>query len=184
MQNKLNEEFFKEMLSDVPKGGVVLCVYFASDTGDVDKKFVEDEQRLKSYVDNKNVSFLKATEADFENQVKKSDVIFLRGGDTELLLLKLREYPKLKELLVGKTVAGSSAGAYALSKYYYSKPKDLVREGLGLLPVRTVCHYQSLVHPVSKNINPVGDIKKFDNKLELVVLKDYEYKVFHSEFFD
>lgn len=184
MQNELNEEFFKEMLSDVPKGGLVLCVYFASDTGDVDKKFVEDEHRLRGFANNKDVLFLKASEADFENQVKKSNVIFLRGGDTELLLEKLRKYPELKGLIVGKTVAGSSAGAYALSKYYYSNSKDLVREGLGLLPVRTVCHYQSLVHPVSKNINPVGDINKFDNKLELVVLKDYEYKVFHSEFFD
>jgi len=175
-QNELNEGFFKELAQSVPDGGTILLVYFASDEG-IDK-FEDDKKRISNFVENKEVTFVKATENGFINQVKKADVIYLRGGNTQQLKAQISIHPELHESILGKTVAGSSAGAYVLSKYYYSNSKDEVLEGFGFLPIRVVCHYQSKVHPMSAGIDPLTKIDRFDNGLELVLLRDYEWKVF------
>ena len=175
-QNELNEGFFKELAQSVLDGGTILLVYFASDDG-IDK-FEDDRKRISNFVENKEVTFVKATENDFINQVKNADVIYLRGGNTQQLKAQLSMYPELHEYILGKTVAGSSAGAYVLSKYYYSNSRDEVLEGFGFLPIRVVCHYQSKIHPVSADIDPLTKIDRFDNGLELVLLRDYEWRVF------
>lgn len=174
-QNELNEGFFKELAQSVPDGGTILLVYFASD--DIGK-FEDDKKRISNFVENKEVTFVKATENDFINQVKNADVIYLRGGDTQKLKTQLSIYPELYESILGKTIAGSSAGAYVLSKYYYSNSKEEVFEGFGFLPIRVICHHQSKIHPVSADIDPLTKIDRFDNGLELVLLRDYEWKVF------
>lgn len=55
----------------------------------------------------------------FVEQIKQADVIYLKGGNTNWLHDRLAEIPDLINLLSGKIVAGSSAGALVLSKYYY-----------------------------------------------------------------
>jgi len=162
-QNELNEGFFKELTRSVPDGGTILLVYFASG-GDIDK-FEDDKKRISNFVGNKVVTFVKATENDFISQVKNADVIYLRGGNTQTLKNQLSTYPELHKSILGKTVAGSSAGAYVLSKYYYSNSRDEVLEGFGFLPIRVVCHYQSKIHPVSADIDPLSKIDRFDNGL-------------------
>ncbi len=175
--NKLNEGFFKELALSVPDGGVILLVYFAGDDG-LDKKFEEDKTRISNFLQNKEVSFVRAIEDDFINQLKSADVVYLRGGNTQKLKNQLNTYTGLRESLSGKTVAGSSAGAYVLAKYYYTNSRNEILEGFGFLPIRIVCHYKSDIHPSLANIDPVADINKLDNGLELVLLKDYEWKVF------
>lgn len=181
-RNELNEGFFRELAASIPNKGVVLLVYFASDDG-VDKKFEEDRIRIFKFVENKEVSFVRATENDFIDQVKNADVIYLRGGDTQKLKNQLSIHPELRESISGKTIVGSSAGAYVLAKYYYTNSGNEVLEGFGFLPIRIICHYQSKTRPVSVNIDSFTDIDKFDNSLELVLLRDYEWKVFVAEKF-
>jgi len=81
----------------------------------------------------------------------------------------------LKPLLEGKTVAGSSAGAYALARFGASHDEAEVREGLGLVPIRIVCHYESTELP--PNAESVSLLKNTAPELELVFLKDFEWKV-------
>jgi cyanophycinase-like exopeptidase len=176
-QNEHNEGFFKELASSVPDKGTILLVYFAND-GDFDKKFEEDKIRISSFAENKEINFVRATENDFIAQVKNADLIYLRGGDTQKLKNQLSTYPELRESISEKTIAGSSAGAYVLAKYYYSNSRSNVFEGFGFLPVRVICHYQSKIHPMPANTDPVAVINKFDNSMELVLLRDYEWKVF------
>lgn len=174
--NEHNEGFFNELALSIPDKGSVLLVYFASDDG-IDK-FEDDKKRISSFLENKEVTFVKATENDFINQVKNADVTYLRGGDTQKLRDQLSIYSELRKSIRGKTIVGSSAGAYVLAQYYYTNSRNEVLEGFGFLPIRIICHYQSKIHPVLANTDPVTVINKFDNNLELVLLRDYEWRVF------
>ena len=178
--NESNESFFYEMVKSVPNNGRVLLVYFASDDSKVDNKYIEDCERMKLYEGDKNISFIKATHEDFLVQVEKADVIYLRGGDTQKLQNILAEYQNFSDSIKGKTMAGSSAGAYVLSKYYFTNSLNKVLEGLGCLPVRCICHFESKIHPASDDVDSVSMMEEFDSNLELVLLKDYEWRVFNT----
>ena len=92
------------------------------------------------------------------------------------LLRLLREFPSLEQYIQGKTVAGSSAGAYAIAKYGASHSEDAMREGLGLAPLRVVCHYESSELPPAPGA--VALLQNTATELELVLLRDFEWKVF------
>lgn len=175
--NELNQSYFAEMVRDVPDGGNMLLVYFASDEESVDHKFKKDSRRMHELAPDKKITFTKATEHDFVEQLKAADVIYIRGGDTQKLKTALDSYPEFVGLIQGKTVSGSSAGAYILSKYYFTNSLNRVMEGYGCAPVRVVCHYQSDIHPAPENVDPVAAMEAYDNNLELVLLKDHEWKM-------
>lgn len=116
-----------------------------------------------------------ATEENFLKELKNADAIFFNGGNTHKLISTLQNYPNLKQIIEGKTVAGSSAGAYALATYGSAHSEKTLRKGLGLVPVRIICHYESPKLPPSKE--SLEFIKNTRPDLELVYLKDYEWKV-------
>jgi peptidase E len=74
-----------------------------------------------------------------------------------------------KELFKGKIIAGESAGTYALSSWFHSEKAGGTFEGLGIVPVKTICHYTE---------ERKDFLKDCSNDLEEVVLPDYSYKVF------
>jgi peptidase E len=175
--NELNRGFFCEFVRDVPPGGTVLLVYFASEPGDdINLRFANHRQQISSLVHNKSFNFVVAEETEFVDQLSKADAVYFNGGNTTLLLATLGKYHGVKELLEGKTVAGSSAGAYALAAYGTAHSEEHVREGLGLVPVRVVCHYESVDLPPSET--SLKEITNIATKLELVLLKDCEWRVF------
>ncbi len=105
----------------------------------------------------------------FEDQVKHADAIYFHGGTTSKLLEALKRFPNLASLLAGKTIAGESAGANVMGRYSYSKSADGVLEGLGLLPIKVIPHYSN---DYAVKLDGVGE------DLELVALKEYEFKVY------
>ncbi len=149
--NESNRTFYKEFVSGIPNGGTVLLIYFASRSDDITEVSEEQKMLFSAEAAEKNLSFLVATEEDFLKQIKESDGIYIHGGSTNKLLRVLRTYPDLRPLVEGKTIAGSSAGAYALVKFGASHSEEVVREGLGLVPLRVVCHYESLELPPSSH---------------------------------
>ncbi len=171
--NELNYAFYKECMRDVPQGGTVLIVPFAKED-----YTLEDFKRQVALFEahGKNLNFKVANEKDFLEQIKESNLVYLGGGSTRKLLTALRNYPDLKALWERKTVAGSSAGAYSLVRYGASHSEEVVREGLGLVPVRLVCHYESLDEPPSAL--SVSMLKNTAPELELLFLRDFEWKVF------
>lgn len=113
---------------------------------------------------------------DSLEEVQNADAVYLHGGSTNKLLRLLREFPSLEQYIQGKTVAGSSAGAYAIAKYGASHSEDAMREGLGLAPLRVVCHYESSELPPAPGA--VALLQNTATELELVLLRDFEWKVF------
>lgn len=171
-----NRTFFKEIIKDVPEDGTVLLVCFASRVEDNTDKIKKDINRLREQAGNKKLNFEVATKEDFIEQLKEANAIYIWGGSTEKLMKVLHSYPDLKPLMKGKIIAGSSAGAYALSKLYTSHYYDIALEGLGIVPVRVACHYESSKMPPKPGA--VTAIKEASPELELVLLKDHEWKAF------
>jgi hypothetical protein len=79
----------------------------------------------------------------FVDQIKAADVIYLHGGDTRLLKKLLSQYYNLQQLLEGKIVIGSSAGAQFLSNKYWSCGTRTLGEGSGFTDLNTIVHYNS-----------------------------------------
>jgi len=174
--NELNRAFYTEFARDIPDGATVLLVYFASREDDNSAKFKEDTENIQKHAEGKKFTFLMATEKDLLEQITQAAAVLFHGGSTSKLLRILRTYPDLKPLLESKTVVGSSAGAYALARYGSSHSEEVVREGLGFVPLRVVCHYESPELPPS--MASVEALKNTAPELELVYLKDFEWKVF------
>ena len=143
IKNKFNEKFFKEILLDFKKSTHVLLVLFArpdSEWSALEKR--EKDHLAKSRPDLKLVFETANDKTDIlERQIKYADVIYILGGENEPLQKQLRRVNYLKSLLKGKVVVGSSAGAYAFSKYYYSHEDKGIFEGLGILPIKVLAHY-------------------------------------------
>jgi peptidase E len=178
--NELNRSFYEEITRDVPEGGIILLCYFASKDVDNSGRFKEDSQRLKDQSHGKNLTFVPANESDFIDQLSRACALYIRGGSTPQLMGILNKYPDLKENLKDKTVAGSSAGAYAIGSYsafHDDESGGKVREGLGLLPLRVVCHYESSDLP--PNPEALTSLMETAPELELVRLRDFEWKVFN-----
>lgn len=72
-------------------------------------------------------------------QISSSDIIFLCGG-SELLIKKYLKGIK-SSLFNNKIIIGVSAGANILSSYYYSNDRNRIEKGLGILPIKTICHF-------------------------------------------
>ena len=174
--NEQNRSFFRELVKDVEDGGIVLMVFFASREDDPAGTFVEMKERIAAESGGKELRFVYAMPEEFMTQLEAASAVYLHGGSTNKLLRILRTYPELVSLLDGKTVAGSSAGAYAIAKWGSSHSEDTMREGLGLVPLRVVCHYESLELPPAAGATKL--LTENFPELELVMLKDCEWKVF------
>lgn len=168
--NELNRGFFNEISKGLPEEGSVLVIYFSRQDNEYEKLLEQDKQNILNNANGKKLEIILASKDDFINQIKESNAIYIRGGDTEQLLATLKVYPDFIEAIKNKVVAGSSAGAYVLAKYYYTHSKDMVREGLNILPIRLICHYNN-----SKEL--IDGFNQYSKEFELIILKDYEYKV-------
>ncbi len=176
-ENPSNDAFYREFVRDIPDDGTILVVYFASrEEKEIPEKFKNHKKRIQVQSEGKDFHFVMATQEGFISQIEKSDAICFYGGSTNKLLEILRTYPNLRPLFTGKTIAGSSAGAYALARFGPSHHEEKVREGLGIVPVRIVCHYESSVLP--PNEKAVSMLRNTAPESELVFLKDFEWKIF------
>lgn len=173
-QDSASDPFYKELVKDVPRHGMVLMVYFASRSENNNARIQYDIQKCKEFA-SVDLRVLVATPKTFMDQLAIADAVFLRGGSTEKLLEALRRYPNLKEKMVGKTIAGSSAGAYALSTYFSSHYEDIAQRGLAIVPVRVVTHYGSEKMPPRPGA--VEALKNTAQELELIVLREVEWRV-------
>ena len=168
-----NDNFFQEILKSLPEPVNILCVYFASHKI-WDEKFREDQKRFINNSNQKNLLFVMADQDNdkFTNQINQADVFYLQGGRNEnLLIKKLKEINNLKELLQGKVVIGSSAGAMALCKYSASSDLETIVDGLGILPIKTFVHYPS---ELTEKMNR---LKNHGEDLEIIKLPETEYVI-------
>lgn len=154
----------------------VLLVYFARLPEFWDEKFVEDEVNFSKEVTGLDCT-LEVANPDpklFEEQVKKSDIIFVHGGNTKPLIEAIQCTPNFGQLIEGKVYFGSSAGAYLVSKYYYSNDRHQIEEGLGILPIKCFAHWDE------SQQKSLDELKNHGEELPITLLREGEYKVINS----
>jgi peptidase E len=165
-----NGSFYKESVKEIEKRDIkVLLVLFAKREEKQDELFNQVSDNFKKIKD-KNFQFIKASQDNFIEQVKESDIVYLSGGQTMKLINILKKYPDFISSLKDKVIVGDSAGTYALSTHFYSKTEGGLFEGLGIAPSNVICHYEG----VNEN-----KIEELNNDLDNLLLKDYEYKVYY-----
>lgn len=161
--------FYTEILKDTPEKLKLLLVIFAKNDDRVEEVTARVIAGFNKIKLQKVITFEIANKNQFEDQIKSSDVIYFIGGSTQKLLSSLKEFPNLKNLLEGKTVAGESAGANVLCSYFYSPNSDKVDQGLGFLPIKIIPHYSK---EYKNKLDNVG------GNLDKLFLPEYQFKAF------
>lgn len=141
----------------------------------LDCMFARKKEEWQEGMDSDNVFFLKfikdfelelADPDKFTEQVKNSDVVYLKGGYTSLLVEALSKNESWINELGGKVLVGTSAGADAIAKYYTVLKTHRTGDGLGLLPIKFIPHWNSDYSD--------EEVKDIDWSLELKKLKGYK----------
>ena len=153
----------------------VLMCFFALGAEDKTNTFNELRSKFIKFSDGKQIEFIFATLESFVQDVKQSDAIYFHGGNTPTLLKDLKDFSDLESLFSQKTVAGSSSGAYMLAKYGTAHTGESVRQGLGMVNKKLVCHFQSPDLPPTAS--SFAELKQIAPELETVYLKDCEWQV-------
>jgi peptidase E len=162
-------DFYKEILKDVPENATILIVPFAREIETIQITAEKEINEFNAYKWQEKINFIIAEEKSFIEQIKLAEVIYLQGGSSLKLLDVLKKFPSFKELIKNKTVAGESAGANVLCKFFFSPSANKISEGLGLLPIKLIPHYKDEYKNVFKDIAP---------EMESLNLQEYEYKIF------
>lgn len=175
--------FIEELVKDAPNKPVrILICLFAVSKDLWIEKFEGDQEFFSKFISNFELEL--ADEEIFTEQVKKSDVVFIRGGYTKPLIELLSRDLSWAQEIEGKIIAGTSAGAEAIAKYYHVTKTNRTGTGLGLLNIKFVPHWESNFfdgekHNVDWN-KIYTDFKNYKEDIELLTLKDGEFRVIYK----
>lgn len=169
-----NKSFFTHIVDHVHKNKLdILCVYFARPKHRWEESFEEDRAIFHELCSSKSLNI---TMADLEiqvlrRQIQKSDIVFINGGLHGCLKETLNTLGNFPTLIRGKTVVGISAGANILSKYYWSSVAQDIREGLGILPIKLICHYEPT------DTAEVQALERYKEKLPLHKITEEHFEI-------
>jgi peptidase E len=172
--NRDNNNFFKEMTVSNKKRLRILLNYFARDKYELNEVSGQDIKRFKKLSVVENLNFEIAQPGKLSEQLKYVDVMYIRGGSTERLMKQLLLTKDFEKCIDGKTIRGSSAGVYVLAKYFYSNDSKIIGKGLGILNIKTYCHYEPT------DIKIVNKLASYKEKLPLLILPNYKWVVMYK----
>lgn len=179
-KNKIDggKQFCEELIRDFEKPVKILDCIYARPRELWEQVFQKDITFLKTHLPEESFEIKLAVPKNFTEQVKWADTIYLRGGDTGELIKLLSQIPDWIHELNSKTLAGTSAGANVISKYYYDLSGLKLSNGLGILPIKIIVHWKSDYN--SPNIDwdkAYSDLENYKENLPILTLKEGEYKV-------
>lgn len=141
-----NNYFFKQFTEHVPKDKVaILMCYWARPKENWVALFERDKARIAKQTTKKVDVQMVETVDLLREKLPSTDVLFVSGGEEELLRPYMSSLGYLKDMLKGKVFIGSSMGTFLASKNYVlslsTQNENTVYEGLGLIPYNTLCHF-------------------------------------------
>lgn len=171
--------FCAELLKDVSAPARILICFFARPRAEWSKRFEYDKAFISGHLPGISFEAQLAEPEQFVEQARWANVIYLKGGDLEREQIDfLEKNSEWLNHIENKTVAGTSAGADALSKYFYAIDRLQIETGLGVLPIKMIPHY------LSKNNYPdvdwpkaMRELNEHGEKLLIVALREGEFKV-------
>jgi hypothetical protein len=137
----LTKKFFAEVFKGLGDAPRLLICCFAQPRENWEAKFSEDRNSPLFPVGTNPVLEL-AFPDTFEDQIKKSQAIYIHGGDDHLIQYWLKKFdlPKIWE---DKVVATNSGSSHALSSSFWTCDWRQSMNGMGILPIRFLAHFQS-----------------------------------------
>lgn len=137
------KQFIAEIVEGLGSRPKILFCFFAEKREDWEEKFKNYTKGFKEWLEGKaQPEFELAFPDKFIEQVRKSDAIYIHGGDDHLVQYWLKQF-NLKDIFKNKVVATNSAGSDAVVKYYWTCDWRECQEGLGIVPIKFIPHYKS-----------------------------------------
>jgi len=141
-----NEQFYGHFTDLVLKDRVkILLCYWAREKDNWVELFEKDKLFIKAQTKKKVDVILIDTIESLRNGLKDADVLYVSGGEENLLRPYMSQLGFLKDALKDKVYLGSSMGAFMVSTYYVlsftSQDVGKVYSGLGLIPYNSLCHW-------------------------------------------
>ncbi len=177
-----------------PDGGKALCeemvMGFSQPVKILDCLFARPQENWEEAFEQDKVFFMRnlpgvqlqinlARPDTFIAQLQNTDVVYFRGGSTQVLIDLLNQTPEWINNLDRKTIAGSSAGMDMLARYCFNLDTLQLEDGLGLLPIKTIPHWKSNYNApnidwaIAKQL-----LSHYKEELPIVALGEGEFKVF------
>lgn len=172
-----NKKFYSEIVKSLSDDANILCVYFSREKKLWAGLFEEDKFNFSVAAPEKVFNFVLADDQidNLVGQIKKADAIYIFGGNTDNIKAVLGKVENLKELLKGKVVAGESAGINVLSVYFYSNRLEKISAGLGVLPIKTFCHY------TEDKTDKLEELKNYGEDLKVYALSEEKFVVIEEK---
>lgn len=175
IDNKKNDEFFHQFTALVNKPIIKIMVcYWAREKTQWEELRKRDSAKILKN-SNKIVEIdVIENPTDMFSKLAEYDVLYVAGGEAELLEPFYSELNGLKEQLDGKVYAGSSMGAFlASSRYVLSlddQDTETVHKGLGLVPFQILCHW-NIETKKEQKVNLLNN----NSDLPIIVLNESEF---------
>ncbi len=171
--------FCQHFVENKSKPIKILVCLFAVPEQNKAENFQKDVDFFQEHLGDSIEKIELASHENFLTQLAQADVLYIGGGKMDLINEGFAEYPNWRQAFKGSVIAGNSAGANLLSTYYYGLRDFDMHEGLGLLPVKIIVHFESNYNPEIKDWKKAHDfVKAFHPELETVTLREGEFKVF------
>lgn len=143
-KTELSRLFYSEILKGFGEKPKLLLCFFAQPRDDWEEKYKQDLESIPMFVlDGVQPIFEIAFPETFAEQVERSDVIYMHGGDDHLIQYWLKRFD-IEKIFKGKTIGTNSASSHALAKYFWTCDWRKCMDGLGILPIKFLAHYKSL----------------------------------------
>lgn len=180
------ERFFAELVKDQGDTPRILLCHFAQPRETWEESF-------DSYTKSFNQFMPKGVDPVYEmalpnfltEQVDKSDVIYCHGGDDHLAMYWFKKV-NAPEIWRDKVVGTNSATTNALSTHFWTCDWRELKDGLGILPIKTIVHYDS-DFGVGDPRGPIDwqaakrDLESYgDRSLDVHALEEGEFIVFQE----
>jgi peptidase E len=123
----------------------ILSCFFASPDSEWNNQYLKWREWFNLNLSHE-FSFEYAKKEAFLEQIDASDVVYLHGGITKLLLSNVPDADTLKDYFRGKIVIASSAGANTLARNYWSSTYAEPGHGLGIVDINVMVHYGAINH--------------------------------------
>lgn len=174
-ESPLNETFYSYFTSLVPKDHVkILMCLWARYPEKRDKVLGKHKLKIIKNSESKSIELSVASDPkDLLERMQDYDVLYIDGGEGENIEPYYRELSTLKNKLDGKICIGSSMGTFVIANHYVLSNDDKdttnVHNGLGLLPINCLCHWNI----EDKKQEKIALLKKV-SELPIILLNECE----------
>lgn len=166
-----NKNFFREIVTSLSDSAIILVVCYMMEGKNWNEVLEIDKKIFANVAPEKNLNLILANEetSTFLNQIKKADAIYMHGGNTHILKEYLDKIPDLENIWKDKVIAGTSAGALVLGKYYYENDDSTYNIGLGIFPFKLFCHYDDT------KSDKLEKLKSFGENIEVCTIAEQKF---------